>query len=128
MPSRSLIEQICEVPINFKNPIHFSINIQEKFIQKLKKRNIEDKIRIDQIISYIKNNPDLVEKWIYYCEDKRGGFPVYFSKKNNKYEFGGLDKELDHFRPVLISESPELPCSLFIIFELGLFNEIIPFM
>lgn len=125
MTRKSLIRTICDVPADFSYPINFEEKHRQQIISRLKKRR--QKIRIDHIIEYLKDRPELIEKWSHYSEDKRGGFPVYFGKYEEYSEFGGMDKDIGNFRPILKSQTPELPCALFIIFELELFKEIFLF-
>lgn len=111
------------MPVDFGYPTYFTESNRQTISRNIKKMKLEDQIRVDHLIEYIGSHSELVEKWIGYCEDKRGGSSVYLSKTIEGFIFGGNDKRIGKFRPILISKTPELPCVLFIIFELGLFKE-----
>lgn len=123
MSREEIIRTICHIPTNFGSPLYFSESQRKKISRNMKKLKLEDQIRVDHLIEYFKNHSELIEKWIGYSEDKRGGTQFYFSKNKSGFIFGGYDKEANKSRPILISDTPELPCSLFIIFELSLFEE-----
>lgn len=120
MKRTEAIKSICEVTRDYGSPIYFNENHRQNISQKIRKLKIEDQIRIDHLTDYIGTHSELIEKWIGYSEDKRGGKQVYFTRRKKEFIFGVFDEKNNESRPVLISKTPELPCVLFIIFELGL--------
>ena len=126
MTQEEIIKSICHVARDYGSPIYFSENQRQNISRNIKKLKLEEQIRIDHLINYINNHSELIEKWIGYCEDKRGGVPVYFTRKKEEFIFGIFDERINKSRPVLILKTPELPCVMFIIFELGLEENFFP--
>ncbi len=118
------ISLICEFPIRLyqgpeahKSKEGLSINEYREIITN-KLKVLKKNLRIDEIIDYVKKNPNTVKKWDLYCMNKRGGSGYYFMINKTNYEFGFYDKSKNASYQILISEQPEYPCALFILYEL----------
>ena len=62
MNREDIIRAICHVPTNFDYPTYFTESDRQTISQNMKKLKLEDQIRVDHLIEYIRSHPELVEK------------------------------------------------------------------
>ncbi|TFG22931.1 MAG: hypothetical protein EU533_03690 [Promethearchaeota archaeon] len=114
MKREELIELICE-------PMERSFSEQTKS-RREQLRSLAKMIRIDEIANYLKDNPEVVDKWKTYADRKRDGTGYYILMEKKTKEFGFYDQDSETRTAILKSKDTELVVALFIIFDSGFYN------
>lgn len=110
---QNIYRNICSIPEKFTGKKN--INIKQLIKESGYYKNKES-IKLEELINFIKLNPEYVKKWLQYSSDKRTSSGWYFSEMNYKYLIGfyldGKDEVVEEYA------SEYDACAQFILKEL----------
>lgn len=118
---QKLLESICTVPNLFW--IELSPLERKKWYgtQKINKKLSKNfAIEEKDIENFLTNNLFLIESWLSYSEDRRGGSGYYFIKKGSAYISGYYGSMFRKDQVYIESDNAVKVCSNFICNELNL--------
>jgi hypothetical protein len=72
----------------------------------------------NRLASFLETNPDLVELWLAWSEDKRSTPSPFFRRSGSRYEVGYIERD-GHFQPSEYFDEPAQACAKFMLRELA---------
>src|SRR5882724_7953864 len=86
MPSEAFIEQICNLPIEFRRGSKSPIRI----IRESGYCEAPNELTIDAVHAFLRDNDHLIQAWLEWSQDKRVSSGWYLVCKNGEYTVGRL--------------------------------------
>ena len=119
--NNSILKEITFIPDNFW--IHLTVaEKQNWYSAKEKKRKLykNNEINENLLVEFLKDKTSLIQSWLHFSENRKGGSKYYFTMEYNKYMFGKIGGLFSSHRIILNTGRAELACAKFIQFELKL--------
>ena len=109
-----IVSAVCQIPIAYRRSDRESLQqlvVKSGYFEK------PDELSVSAVAEFLRRNPELVDQWFYFCEDKRTTAGWYIIDERYRFVVGQING------PKMAISDRVAACAEYVVREIG---EVIP--
>jgi hypothetical protein len=83
----SIVSAVCQIPIAYRKPDGESL---QQLVLRSGYFDNPDELSVDAVEEFLRDKPELVNQWFYFCEDKRTSSGWYIVDDGQRFLVGQI--------------------------------------